>query len=181
MKTKLLIVTAILLGFVGSIQAQTKIGYTNAEYILSLLPEAKQIDADLRAYEKQLQNQMEAKYKELQAKFAEYQANEATYTDLVKADKQSELTQMQESFQKFQVDAEGSLAEKRNKLLQPAIKKITDAIEQVAEENGFTHIFSAGSPGFDVLLYAKEEYDVTPLILDKLGIDAPASPEAGGN
>ena len=39
--------------------AQVKIGYTNAEYILGLLPEAKQIEADLTAYEKQLQNQLQ--------------------------------------------------------------------------------------------------------------------------
>ncbi|MFZ9046649.1 MAG: OmpH family outer membrane protein, partial [Cyclobacteriaceae bacterium] len=69
-------------------QAQLKVGYTNAEYLLGLLPEAKQIEADLTAYEKQLQNQLQAKYADLQQKIADYQANEASYNDLIKTDKQ---------------------------------------------------------------------------------------------
>ena len=60
-------------------------------------------------------------------------------------------------------------------MLTPAIEKIGKAIQAVAEENGYTHIFSAGSPGIDVLLYADEESDVTKLVLQKLGIDPPSN------
>jgi outer membrane protein len=173
MKVKGLIVALAIFG-ISFANAQTqKIGYTNAEYILSLLPEAKTIEDDLTAYEKQLQNQMQAKYKELQTKVSEYQANESTYNDLIKADKQNEITAMQQSLQEFQVNAETSLNNKRNQLLSPAIEKIGNAIKNVAEENGYTHIFSAGAPGIDVLLYANEESDVTNLVLKKLGIDPP--------
>ena len=57
MKIKFLLGIAALV-FFTTINAQgVKIGYTNAEVILSLLPEARQIDADLKAYETQLQNQ----------------------------------------------------------------------------------------------------------------------------
>lgn len=173
MKVKGLIVALAIFGFTFANAQTQKIGYTNAEYILSLLPEAKSIEADLTAYEKQLQNQLEAKYKELQAKVADYQANEASYNDLIKADKQNEITGMQQSLQEFQVNAENSLNNKRNQLLSPAIEKIGNAIKAVAEENGYTHVFSSGSPGIDVLLYANEESDVTNLVLKKLGINPP--------
>jgi hypothetical protein len=33
---------------------------------------------------------------------------------------------------------------------------------------------SAGSPGFDVLLYASEQHDISELVLKKLGIDPPS-------
>lgn len=179
MKVKGLIVALAFFGFTLANAQTQKIGYTNAEYILSLLPEAKTIEADLTAYEKQLQNQLQAKYKELQAKVSEYQANESTYNDLIKADKQNELNSMQQSLQEFQVNAENSLAKKRNDLLSPAIEKIGNAIQAVAEENGYTHVFSAGAPGVDVLLYANEDSDITNLVLRKLGIDPPAN--SGGN
>jgi outer membrane protein len=173
MKTRLIITLLATIVAFGAVQAQ-KIGYTNAEYILGLLPEAKQIEADLTAYEKQLQNQLEAKYKMMQSKIAEYQANEATYNDLIKADKQNEITGMQQSLQEFQANAEQSMIKKRNDLLAPAVEKIGNAIKEVAEANGYSHVFSAGSPGFDVLLYAREEDDVSNLVLQKLGVTPPS-------
>jgi len=157
-----------------TIAQELKIGYTNAEYLLGLLPEAKQIEADLRAYETQLQNQLKAKYQDLQTKIGDYQANEASYNELIKADKQRELTSLQESLQQFQTDAEQSLVTKRNQLLQPAVEKIGTAIQAVAEENSYSMVLSAGSPGFDVLLYASEKHDVSELVLEKLGIDPPS-------
>ena len=157
-----------------TVAQELKIGYTNAEYLLGLLPEAKQIEADLRAYETQLQNQLKAKYQDLQTKIGDYQANEASYNELIKADKQRELTSLQESLQQFQTDAEQSLVTKRNQLLQPAVEKIGTAIQAVAEENSYSMVLSAGSPGFDVLLYASEKHDVSELVLEKLGIDPPA-------
>lgn len=174
MKIKFFVSVFALLA-VGFSHAQLKIGYTNAEYLLGLLPEAKQIEADLTAYEKQLQNQLQAKYSELQKKIATYQSNEATYNDLVKTDKQNEIQNLQQSLQEFQVNAEQSMMKKRNDLLEPAVEKIGNAIKAVAEENNYTHIFSAGSPGFDVLLYAREQDDVSDLVLKKLGVTPPSA------
>lgn len=179
MKLKFLIGFFALMA-VGSLQAQEmKVGYTNAEYILSLLPEAKQIEADLKAYETQLQNQLQAKYQEFQTKAGDYQQNAASMIPEVRADKERELQGLQESIQKFQADAETSLLKKRNTLLQPAVEKVGNAIQAVAEENGYTFIFSSGAAGLDVLLYAKEENNVSDLILKKLGINPPAEVTEG--
>ena len=77
--------------FTLTAQDALKIGYTNADYILSLLPEAKQIDSELKAYEKQLQNQIQAKYNDLQAKMADYQENAASWDDLIRSNKEEEI------------------------------------------------------------------------------------------
>ncbi len=178
MKAKSIIMVALLACMLQvSAQSSLKIGYTNADYVLSLLPEAKQIDAELKAYEKQLQNQLQAKYTNLQAKVAEYEKNAAGYDELIRADKEQEIQQQQQSIQKFSQDAETSLMNKRNTLLKPAYEKIGNAIKDVAIANGYSHVFSAGAPGFDVLLYAREEDDVSDLILKKLGITPPAKTE----
>jgi len=181
MKTKVLslLVAIMASAFTLSAQDALKIGYTNADYVLSLLPEAKQIDADLKAYEKQLQNSLQAKYNDYQTKMADYQENAATWDDLIRTNKEEELTSLQQNIQKFTQDAEQSMANKRNQLLKPVYEKIGTAIENVAKENNYTHIFSAGAPGFDVLLYAREQDDVSNLILKKLGITPPAA--AAGN
>ncbi len=180
MKVKILLSLIAFAGFTALYgQSNLKIGYTNAEYLLSLLPEAKQIESELTAYEKQLQNQMQTKYQELQQKVQDYQTNEASFNEVVRADKQKELQNMQSALQEFQANAEQSMSRKRTNLLNPAVEKIGNAIQAVAEENNFDFIFSVGAPGLDILLYGKEQYDVSELVLNKLGIQAPAN--AQGN
>ncbi|MEP5614359.1 MAG: OmpH family outer membrane protein [Cyclobacteriaceae bacterium] len=173
MKSRILLSTALTIVGLG-LMAQLKIGYTNADYILSLMPEAKQIESDLTAYETQLQNQLKSKYDEFQTKAGDYQQNGATMIDAVRADKEAELQRMQGEIQAFEQQAQQSLANKRNQLISPAYEKIGTAIEQVSLENGYTHVFSSGSPGLSVLLYAREEDNISDLILKKLGIDPPA-------
>ena len=172
MKARILLSAALTIVGLG-LMAQLKLGYTNADYILSLMPEAKQIESDLTAYETQLQNQLKSKIEEFQTKAAAYQQNGEGMIDAVRADKESELQGMQQDIQAFEQQAQQSLANKRNQLISPAYEKIGTAIEQVAKENGYTHIFSSGSPGFNVLLYAREEDNVSDLVLKKLGIDPP--------
>lgn len=94
--------------------------------------------------------------------------------DLDRADRENELLAMQESIQKFEGEAQNSIVKKQNELLSPLFSKIGDAIKAVAEENGFDFIFSAGTQGVDILLYAKEDKNATKLVLKKLGIDPPA-------
>ena len=79
MKIKLLVCILVLFVMETTYAQELKIGYTNAEYLLGLLHEAKQIEADLRAYETQLQNQLKAKYQEIQTKIGDYQANQSTF------------------------------------------------------------------------------------------------------
>jgi outer membrane protein len=187
MKSKFIlgVLALFFASFVAQAQNQAnpplKIGYTNIDYILSLLPEAKQIESDYKAYEKQLTNQLQSKDQELRTKFEAYQKNAATMTDVVRADKEEELQNLQASLQKFQREAESSLQKKQVELFQPAYDKVGQVINEVAKENGFTHIFSDGVGGLDILLYANEESNISNLVLKKLGITPPAASTAPTN
>ena len=175
MKIKLLIfVLAASFAALDTVaQDQLKIGYTNVEYVLSLMPEAKQVDSEYKAYETQLQNQLKSKGQELQTKLQDYQQNAQSMTELVRADKEAELQSLNTRFENFQRDAQQSLQKKQSELYAPLFEKISTAIKAVAEENGYTHILSTGVPGVDILLHADEKYDVSDLIFKKLGIDPP--------
>lgn len=175
MKIRIVLSFAALLSGAVLFAQSPKIGYTNAEYILSLLPEAKQIESELKDYEAQLQKQMQTKYQELQVKLEDYQKNATSYNDVVRADKEAELQNLQQSLQEFQVNAEQSMNKKRNTLLSPAVEKIGNAIQSVAEENNYDFIFSVGAPGLDILLYGKEDHDVSNQVLAKLGITPPSN------
>lgn len=181
MKTRWIFILAFLVASVSakSQDSSIKIGYTNAEYILSNMPEAKQIEADLKVHEQQLTAQLEAKSKDFQAKVAEYQRTAENMIPEVRADKEQELQNLQQSIQKFQQDAQTSLQRKQGELLQPAFDKIQKAIDEVAKANGYSHVFNSGQPevGLNILLYAREEDNISDLVLKQLGIDPPPPAE----
>ncbi len=157
-----------------------KVGYTNMDYILGLLPEAGQITSELQSYQQQLENQLQAKYQDFQAKLNDYQ-QKASAGDMipeVMKDKENELANLRESIQKFQNDAGESIRKKRSDLLQPAYDKIQNAIDSVAKENGYTHIFSSEAGNYPILLYVRNQDNITDLVLKKLGVQSPAKTDS---
>ncbi|HEX8060450.1 MAG TPA: OmpH family outer membrane protein [Cyclobacteriaceae bacterium] len=158
--------------------ATQKIGYADWDRIFSQMPEFKQIDTELKAHRTQLESQMDAKQKDFQSKYDAFTKLAATTPDAVRADKQRELESLQESIQKFQQDAQTSFENKRNSLMEPVFTKVGKAIEDTAKENGFSFIINPQMlQGGDILLYSDERYDISDLVLKKLGI-TPQKPTA---
>jgi outer membrane protein len=154
-------------------QASQKIGHADWEYIFSQLPEYKQIENELKSFESQLQNQLKIKSQELETKYKAYQALPAGTLEAIKKDKESELTYLQENLQKFQQDAQTSMQKKQTDLVSPVFTKVGKAIEAVATENGFSYIINPQMVGGgDVLLFSDEKYNISDLVLKKLGVTA---------
>ena len=172
-------VAAIALVFTSAVAfAQTtpgslKIGYTNVDYVLSQMPESKQIESDLKAYGSQLEAQLQSKYKEYETKAVAYEKGAAAMTDVVRADKEKELINLRNSIEEFQKNADASLQNKQQTLLKPALDKLQKAIDDVAKENGYTYIFNsdAGYGSTPILLFSSsEENNISDLILKKMGV-----------
>jgi len=66
------------------------------------------------------------------------------------------------------------MQDKEVQLLQPAYDKIQKAIDDVAAENGYSHVFRA-----EALLSGRDTDEISTLVLAKLGITAKAP--TGGN
>ncbi|MDX5347556.1 MAG: OmpH family outer membrane protein [Hymenobacteraceae bacterium] len=174
-KVKALFVIALLL-FGATTYAQTstlKIGYTNVDYVLSQMPESRQIESDLKAYSAQLENQLKSKIEEYQRKEDAYKKGAATMTEVVRADKEKELINMQNSIAEFQRNADASLQKKQQSLLEPALEKLQKAIDDVANENGYTYVFNsdAGFGTTPILLHGPKDDDISDLVLKKMGVN----------
>src|SRR5687767_12779481 len=178
MKKLVLLAVFGMLAFVTQAQtATTKVGYADVDYIFSQMPEAKQIDTELKSLQTQLKNQIDAKYQDFQKKFADYQANLNTMIEAVRSNTERELQQMQQNIEKLQQDAQTSVQNKQTTLMAPVYKKVGDAISAVAKENGYSFILSQQIGGLDVILYGDEKMDVSDLVLKKLGVTPkPAAP-----
>jgi len=145
--------------------AQNKFGYIDSQELLMLMPERKTAEDEVQNFAKSLEAQLSSMTAEYNQSIQEYQANEATYNDLQKQDKESEITNLQQRIQAFQQSAQQSLQKKEQELLEPILNKARKAIEDVAIEGNYTYIFdkSIGS-----ILYAKESENVIDLVKKKL-------------
>ena len=155
-----------LLGFLTLTSlSQNKFGYIDSQELLILMPERKIAETEIQTFAKSLEGQLASMTAEYQEGVQEYQSNEATYSDLVKQDKVAEISGLEQRIQAFQQNAQQSLQEKEQELLEPILSKARKAIEDVATEGNFTYIFdkSQGS-----ILYAKESENILALVKKKL-------------
>ena len=166
--------------FAPSAQAQAplKIGYTSVEYVLSQMPESKQIESDLKAYGSQLEAQIKSKQTEYQTKLDAYQKAQATMTPVIKADREKELQTLGQSIQEFGQTAQQSMQQKQQTLLRPVLDKIQKTIDAVADENGYTYVLNSDSGSNPVLLHGPKDGDVSDIILKKMGITPTANASA---
>ena len=177
MKVKV-ILSAVALLFVGfAAQAQeVKIGYTSVEFIMDLMPEMEQIGADIQDYQTQLQTNIQTKAGDFQKQVQTYQQAATTMTEEARAAKEAELGKIQTDLQKYEQDAQVSYQRKLQELLEPVQSKVINAINTVAAENSYTHVFAETAGQSPILLYTKEDDKFTELVLAKLGLQMPAAP-----
>lgn len=147
--------------------SQNKLGYIDSQELLLLMPERKTAEEEVQTFAKSLESQLQAMTAEYQQSVQEYQSNESTYTDLVKQDKVTEITGLEQRIQSFQQNAQQALQAKEQELLEPILQKARTAIENVASEGNYTYIFdkSVGS-----ILFAKESENILQLVKKKLNL-----------
>lgn len=157
--------------------AQQKIGYISSDELLVSMPEAKKADADISAYAKTFQDQLQAMQKELETKYKAYEAEAKTMSEAMKLVKEKELQDLQNRIMSTQQSAEEKISAKKQELLKPIMEKADKAIQAVAKEKGYTYIFDTSVAG---MVYATPDDNIIALVKAKLGIkDTPATTPSG--
>ncbi len=169
-KTPLCLLLALLIGITAaSAQAQPKYGHMNLGNLLESMPETKKANEMLKVFADSLSAKDEAMTKAFQEAYAqlEKEYNAGQLTPVQAQQRQAELQKQQEDIQKFEQEAQQSVAAKREELLKPILTKVEDAVKAVAKENGYLMIFDTSS---GAMLFANETDDVVALVKKKLGL-----------
>lgn len=168
---RLLFVTGFCsIAFCSYGQTPPKIGYADADYIFTQLPDAKQIDASLKAISDQLNTLITTKDEEMKKKFTDYVAAEKTMPEAMRANMLTEVEQLQDNLDKLKQDAQAELQRKQQQLLFPVYDKIKKGVADVAKENGYTLILAPVVSGVTALVYKEEKDNISDLVLKKLGV-----------
>lgn len=164
---KKLIFPVLLLLINIQVDAQTKVGTIDTDYILAKMPEFKQVQEDLNTYSSKLQSDLNVKTEDYQAKIKSYQDGVSQMTEAMKKLKQDEIIALEADINKFRQNATQLVPLEQNRLLQPLYEKIGKALEEVAKAEGYTQILNVNNSG---LAYLDPNYDLTNTVLTKLGI-----------
>jgi len=165
---KIGLIFSILLA-VSSLHAQPKIGYVDSETIKKQLPEAQDTQKKLDAIIKEWQEELSRMERDWQNKYDDYEKRKLILSEQKRIEIEKELVQLEDQISKYRQDkfgVRGELFQKQEELMKPILNRIFNAIQDVAKENDYDFIFDRSS---DIMfLYAKEEYDITKLVLEKL-------------
>lgn len=165
MKSKILVLATILLSTISI--AQTKVGTVNSDIIIGKMPQMKNVLRRIETAGKKLDSSFNIKAKEYQKKVESYKAEEKIITNTDKQTRIAELQKMEQEMQKFRVNGTKVMQIQRDEYMRPLYKKLSEVIAEVAKANGYTQILTTNGNQFG---YIDERFDITKLVLDKLGI-----------
>ncbi len=175
---KLILLLVVMVGAVVHAQSPQgstgRVGYADIQYIMSLLPEMKQIQTDMKSAETQFRNQIQTRTQTLQQQYNDFNEQSKSMVDSVRENRRRELQEAVADLQKFQEDAQVTLENKQKLYLAPLYLKVNKAIAEVARENGFAVILTDKINNYPMLLYKQPEDDVSDLVLKKFGVTPPA-------
>lgn len=151
---------------------QLKIGYIDSDTIMENLPDAQdarqKIDALIQEWQAELNN-LENEWKK---KYDDYEKRKLIMTDQTRVELEQELVKLEQQIAEYRekkFGTNGELFQKQDELMKPVQNKIFNAIEEIALEDDLDYVFDRS--GDIMLLYAKEEHDLTSRVLERLKLE----------
>ena len=154
--------------FLNCVLAEIKIGYVDSNEIMSNFEEVRQVQVDLEKEQRRFEGDFNNLVNRLDSLKQDYERQRLLMSESRRNEKENEITNMEKSVQKFQLDKfgpEGEIYKKQNQLLKPVLGKIDAAIHQVGSDRGYDFILDAMS---GALLYALDSHNLTEAVMDEL-------------
>lgn len=148
-----------------------KFAYVDTDYILSHIQEYVDAQTTLNDLSSQWQGEIEAKYASIVRLEQAYQAEKVLLTQEMRSKREEEIaTKRGEALemQKSKFGVGGELFNKREELIAPIQEQIYTAIQEVASSRSYMVIFDKSNQSN--MLYANPKYDVSDLVLKKMGL-----------
>lgn len=173
---KFVVIAFFILFGASSVNAQ-KFAYVDTQYILDNIPEYQMAKNQLEALSTKWQKEIEGKMAEIDKMYRQFQTDAVLLPSDIKKQREEEITQKErelKALQKKRFGKDGDLFKKREELIKPIQDKIFNAIQELAEERGYSVIFDRAANAS--ILYANERFDKSDAVLQKMGY-TPTNPK----
>lgn len=145
-----------------------KFGHIDLQALVQVMPERATAETAFNNFQADLEDVLAEMQQDYQTKLTELEqlGNEAS--EVKRNAKITELQELQQRIQNYQMTAQQQLQQKQAELLSPVFDKAEATIEEVAKEQGLLYVFDIGSR---VVLYkSNQSIDILPMVKQKLGI-----------
>ncbi len=145
-----------------------KVGYINSQRILEEFQESQEAQRTLDEEQNQWLAEAKKMEDEIKAMEDELESQSLLISEEKKAEKLQEIQKKYMEYQQFQQEIwgeNGKLYQRNKELTQPIIDKVNAVIRKIGEEGDYDIIFDATMGN---IVYAKDEYDLTEIVLDDL-------------
>jgi len=169
-KLILLVLAGMILS--GLSFGQLKIGYVDSDTIMDKLPDAQDARQKLDALIKDWQTELTKLENEWKTKYDDYEKRKLIITDQTRTELEAELVKLEQQISEYRekkFGTNGELFQKQDEIMKPVQNKVFTAIKDVALEEELDFVFDRS--GDIMLLYAKEEHDLTSKVLEKLKLE----------
>lgn len=148
-----------------------KIGFVFTDRIWAQYQDAIDAQNKIDTEQQELQKQLIAKQEDFETKAKDFDSKQLMLSDTKKSEILQELETMRTdilTFQQQNFDPNiGSLAKKWNDLMKPILESVQTVIDKYGSAEGYDIILDHREQ-MPIILYAKEEYDITDEILNEL-------------
>lgn len=165
---KIIIFSILILASTFSF-AQLKIGYIDSDAIMDNLPDVQDARQKLDALIQEWQTELNKMENEWKTKYDDYEKRKLIMTDQTRAETEAALVQLESQIAQFRekkFGTNGELFQKQDELMKPVQNKIFTALKELAVEDDYDYVFDRS--GDIMILFAKEQYDLTSKVLDRL-------------
>jgi outer membrane protein len=159
----------LLLVFSGLSYGQMKIGYVDSDAIMDKLPDAQDAKQKLDVLVQEWQGELNKIENTWKTKYDDYEKRKLIMTDQARAEVEAELVKLEKQISEYRekkFGTNGEMFQKQDELMKPVQNKVFSAIKEVAQEEDYDYVFDRS--GDILLLYAKDKYDITVKVLNKL-------------
>jgi outer membrane protein len=159
----------LLLVFADLSFAQVKIGYVDSDAIMDKLPDAQDARQKLDVLVQEWQGELNKIENTWKTKYDDYEKRKLIMTDQSRAEIEAELVKLEKQISDYRekkFGTNGEMFQKQDELMKPVQNKVFSAIKDVAQEEDYDYVFDRS--GDILLLYAKDKYDITMKVLNKL-------------
>lgn len=145
-----------------------KFGHIDLQALVQVMPERASAETQFNSFQSDLEDVLTEMQQNYQQKLTELEQLGEGASEVKRNAKITELQELQQRIQNYQMTAQQQLQQKQAELLSPVFDKAEAAIEEVAKEQGLLYVFDIGSR---VVLYkSNQSVDLLPMVKQKLGI-----------
>ena len=151
--------------FISVTNAQTKFGVVGVDEVFSQMPDLKKADSSLAIFQKELQDTYQQQQTALNDAYNKFVADSAKMTPSLKEIKRKDLQDRITALSKKEEEFNKLLEQEKEKAMKPVREKLMKTIQDVAKENGYTHVAYK-----EQLIVFPAADDITDKVKKKLGI-----------